>query len=122
MLFASIINSSQNCTLIYAAKVKANDRFRTKNYWRERLNQLYFYMYSKTYVRPPLSKRPQIGFQDQLSLNAGQKYCKMLQRENSAILLTFIKLPFVLKIFVLAFFEWPFYTSFIELSSQCLHW
>ena len=35
----------------------------------------------------------------------------MLQ-EYSAILLTFIKLPVVIKIFVLSFFEWPFYTGF----------
>ena len=49
---------------------------------------------SKTCVKQPLSKRPKIGFQDQLSLNAGQKYCRMLQGEHSAILLTFIKLPF----------------------------
>ena len=38
------------------------------------------------------TKRPKIGFQDQLSLNAGQKYCRMLQGEHSAILSTFIKL------------------------------
>ena len=31
---------------------------------------------------------------------------------NSAILLTFIELPFVIKIFVLSLFEWPFYTGF----------
>ena len=36
----------------------------------------------------------------------------MLQREHSAILLTFIKLPFVIKIFVLSVFEWPFDTGF----------
>ena len=36
----------------------------------------------------------------------------MLQGEHSAILLTFIKLPFVIKIFVMSIFEWPFYTSF----------
>ena len=36
----------------------------------------------------------------------------MLQGEHSAILLTFIKLPFVIKIFVLSIFEWPFYTGF----------
>ena len=35
--------------------------------------------YSKTCVKRPLSKRPEIGFQDQLSPNAGQKYCRMLQ-------------------------------------------
>ena len=32
--------------------------------------------------------------------------------EDSAILLTLIKLPFVIKIFVLSIFEWPFYTGF----------
>ena len=68
--------------------------------------------YSKTSVKRPLSKRPKIGFQDQLSLNASQKYCRMLQVEHSAIILTFIKLPFVIKIFVLSNFEWPFYTGF----------
>ena len=44
--------------------------------------------YSKICLKLPLSKRPKIGFQDQLSLNAGQKY--------SAIFSTFIKLPFVI--------------------------
>ena len=68
--------------------------------------------YSKTCVQRPLFKRPKICFQGQLSLNAGQKYCRMLQGEHSAILLTFIKLPFVIKIFVLSIFEWPFYTGF----------
>ena len=51
-------------------------------------------------------------FQDQLSLNAGQKYCRMLQREHSAKLLTFIKLPIDIKTIVLSIFEWPFYTGF----------
>ena len=69
-------------------------------------------MYSKTCVKQPLSKRPKIGFQDQLLLIAGQKYCRMLQGEHSAILSTFIKLPFVIKIFVLSIFEWPFYIGF----------
>ena len=68
--------------------------------------------YSKTCVKWPFMKRPKICFQDQLSLNAGQKYCRMLQVEHSAILSTFIKLPFVIKIFVLSIFEWPFYTGF----------
>ena len=53
--------------------------------------------YSKTCIKRPFSKRPKIGFQDQLSLNAGQKYCRMLQEEHSAIISTFIKLPFVTK-------------------------
>ena len=36
----------------------------------------------------------------------------MLQGEHSAILSTYIKLPIVIKIFVLSNFEWPIYTDF----------
>ena len=32
-------------------------------------------LYSKACVKQTISKRPKIGFQYQLSLNAGQKYC-----------------------------------------------
>ena len=46
--------------------------------------------------------------QDQLSLNAGQKYCSMLQGEHSAILLTIIKLQFVIKSFVYLFLSGRF--------------
>ena len=34
---------------------------------------------------------------------------------HSAIFLTFIRLPFVIKIFVLSIFEWPFYCIFFTL-------
>ena len=77
-------------------------------------------LYSKTCVKRPLSKRQKIGFQDQLSLNVGQKYCRMLQGKHSAILSTFIKLPFVIKIIVLSIFEWPFYTGFTVFSRSIL--
>ena len=40
----------------------------------------------------------------------------MLQGEHCAILVTFIKLPFVIKIFVLSIFEWPFCTGFTVIS------
>ena len=45
----------------------------------------------------------------------------MLQGEPSAILSTFIKPRFVIKIFVLSVFEWPFYAGFTVLHSavQC---
>ena len=69
-------------------------------------------MYSKTCLKRPLKKKTKIGFQDRLSLNVGQKYCRMLQREHSAILSTFIKLPFAIKTFVLSCFEWPLKTGF----------
>ena len=60
----------------------------------------------------PHKKNTKIGFLDQLSLNAGQKHCRMLQGEHSAILSTFIKLPFVIKISVWSIFEWPIKTGF----------
>ena len=68
--------------------------------------------YSKTCLKGLFKKKTKIGFQDQLSLYAGQKYCRMLQGEHSEILLSIIKLPFVIKIFVLSIFEWPFKTVF----------
>ena len=36
----------------------------------------------------------------------------MPQMEHSTILLTFIKLSFVIKIFILSIFEWPSYSGF----------
>ena len=51
----------------------------------------------KPVLRGPSKRRPKLVLKDRLLLNAGQKYCRMLQREHSAILLTFIKLPFVIK-------------------------
>ena len=60
-------------------------------------NELKPFEYNKLCLKQPLSKRPKIGFQNQLSLNTGQKYYRMLQREHSAILWTVIK-TFVLSI------------------------
>ena len=60
------------------------------------------WVYSKTCDKQPLSKRPKNGFQYPLLFNAGQKYCRVLQGEHSAILSTFIKLPFVIKVIVLS--------------------
>ena len=53
-------------------------------------------LHSKPCLKWPLSKRSKTSFQDQLSLKAGQKYCRVLQGEHSATLLTCIKLPFVM--------------------------
>ena len=46
---------------------------------------------------------------------------------HSAILSTFIKLSFVIKIFVLSIFEWPFYTDFtvvwiLYIFKSLCHW
>ena len=43
----------------------------------------------------------------------------MLQGEHSGILLNFIKLPFVIQIFVLSIFEWLFYTGYSHCYSHC---
>ena len=42
-------------------------------------------------------KNTKNDFQDLLSLNAGQTYCRMFQKEHSAILATFMKLPVVIR-------------------------
>ena len=55
------------------------------------------YKYSKTSVKRPLSKRAEIGFQDQLSLSEGHKILQNAPLEHSAILSTFIKLPLSLR-------------------------
>ena len=86
----------------------------------EHITEVYVNTYSKTCVKRPLSKRQNIGFQVQISLNAGQKNCIMLQGVHSAILLTFTKLPFVITIIVMSIFEWPFYTSFTVYDSMRL--
>ena len=78
------------------------------------------FRYSKTCLKRPLSYRPKMGFQDQLSLNAGQKYCRMLQGEQSTILLTCIELPHGFKTFVLSIFEWPLKTGFTVVVHVCL--
>ena len=75
-------------------------------------------IYSITCLKQPLKKKAKIVFQDQLSLNAGQKFCRMLPLEHSAILSTFIKLPFAIKIFVLSIFEWLLKTGF-TVSEKC---
>ena len=45
----------------------------------------------------------------------------MLQGEHSAILLTFIKIPFAIKTFVLCIFVWPLKVGFtVEMNWQLL--
>ena len=46
----------------------------------------------------------------------------MLQGEHSAILSTFIKLPFVIIIFVLSIFEWPLKTGFTVHVYMAAQW
>ena len=62
---------------------------------------------SKTCLKRPLKKKNKIGFKTD--------YCLMQVKSiagHSAILSTFIKLPFAAETFVLSIFEWPLKTGF----------
>ena len=59
-----------------------------------------------------------IGFHDRVSLNACQKYCRILEGEHSAVLSSFIKQPFAIRTFVLTIFEWPLKTRFTVYIAQ----
>ena len=78
--------------------------------------------YSKTCSKRPLKKKTINWFSSWLMLNASQKYCRMVQREPYAILLTFIKLSFVFKTYVLFIFEWPLKTGFTVYLHNSLVW
>ena len=77
--------------------------------------------YSKNLCKTATLKKTENWISRPIIAYAGQKYCRMLQREHSAIVLTFIKLPIklpiVIKIFVLSIFEWQFYTGLLYLAS-----
>ena len=68
--------------------------------------------YSKPCVTRPLSKRPKIGFQDHLSLSAGQSIAECPKGSILKYIRPSLSYHFVIKIFVLSIFKWPFYTDF----------
>ena len=77
--------------------------------------------FNKTCLKWPL-KKTKIGFTNRLLLrfNAGQKYCRMFQGDYSAILLTFVELPFAIKTFFV-YFEWSFKTGFTVFTHYHTH-
>ena len=64
--------------------------------------------YSKTCLKRPLLNRPKFVFKTKFRLMQVKSIA-----EHSAIFSTCIKLPFVIKIFVLSIFEWKLKTCFI---------
>ena len=62
-----------------------------------------YVQYSKTCVTRSLSKGPKMVFKTNYRLMQGRS--KVLQ--NAATLSNFIKLPFVIKTFVVSIFKWP---------------
>ena len=82
--------------------------------------------YSKTCVKQPLSQRPKISFQDQLSLNAGQMY---YQAEGLSLCLSVfpsfrppIEVGILWVQLLLQFYTDPFETSLVLWSwSEDMH-
>ena len=71
--------------------------------------------YSKTCLKWPLKRRQKMGFKTDYRLMQVKSIaeCSSLQGEHSAILLTSIKLQFVIKIFVVfSIFDWSLKTGF----------
>ena len=67
--------------------------------------------YSKTCVKWLLSKDQKMVFKIDYRLMQVKSIAECSPLEHSAILSTFIKLPVVIKTFVLSIFEWWFYTG-----------
>ena len=67
-------------------------------------------------VKPVLSghskRRPKLIFKTDYRLMQVKSIAECSKGEHSAILSTFINLPFVIKISVLSIFEWPLTTGF----------
>ena len=77
-------------------------------------------MYSKTCVKRTLSKRPQLVFNANYRLMQVKSIAEC-SKGHSAILFTFIKLQFVIKIFELSIFKWPLKTGFTVHSCESPH-
>ena len=79
----------------------------------------------KTSLKRPLKKKTKSLFISLSSLIITYCRSKVLQNallEHSAILSTFIELPFVFNTFVLSIFEWPLKTGFtVIFSCFCCH-
>ena len=69
-------------------------------------------VYSITCLKPPLKKLLNIGFQDRLLLNAGQKYCRMLQESILQYFRPSLSYHISLRPLFCLFFEWPLKTGF----------
>ena len=102
----------QDCTGFIFSTFHMIVYFQMIGYHEKRISR--GYIYCKFCLKLPLKRRPKNDFQDQLSLNAGRKYCRMPTLEHSAILSTFIKLP-LRSFFFLFIFEWQLKTGFAVL-------
>ena len=70
------------------------------------------YRYIKTYLKRPPKKKTKNWFSRPIIAYCRSKVLQNAPSKHSAILLTFIKLPFVFKTFILSIFEWLLKTGF----------
>ena len=75
----------------------------------------FYQNYNKTCHKRPLKKNTKNWFSRPIIPQCRSKVLQNALLEHSAILSTFIKLPFVFKTFVLSIFEWPLKTGFTVL-------
>ena len=68
-----------------------------------------------------ISCRGSNGFQDQLSLNAGQKYCRMLQGSILQYFRPSLSYHLSLRFLFCLIFEWPVKTGFIVQRFYCTY-
>ena len=68
--------------------------------------------YSKTCLKRLLKKKIKNWFSRPIIAKCSSKVLQNAPKEHSAILLTFIKVPFVFKTLVLSIFEWPLKIGF----------
>ena len=80
-----------------------------------RYKGVYLCTYSNNCVKCPLSKISKIGFQDQLLLNAGQKYCRMLQGGILQYFRPSLSYHLLLSSLFFSVCEWLLYTGFTVL-------
>ena len=66
-------------------------------------------------------KKTELVFKTDYHLMQVKSIAECSKEEHSAILSTFIKLPYVIQILILSIFEWPFYTSFTVVNASNAH-
>ena len=77
------------------------------------LVMLNIFRYSKTDLKRPLKMKTKNWFLDQLSLNASQKYCRMLQESILQYFPPSLSYHVYIRPLFCLFFEWPLKTGFL---------
>ena len=75
--------------------------------------------YSQACLKRPLKKKTKIVFQDQLLLNAGQKYCRMLQESILQYFRPALSYHLSLRPLFFSNFKWPLNTGLTVLRLDC---